>query len=172
MTKAASTPEAGPEGADREAEILFPDGTVEVADPENGKHLEIRVRAFRAREALEAQAAAHPLLAALAELGRDPAADEAGGTGGEPRFGPGGFERVLGEHADIWIDLVARATGRSAEWLERLDAASFDRLGDAVFLANADFFYRRIRNGVAAAVLSRRSSPSSSAPGTAPSSGS
>ena len=125
MTDAAKT-----EG---ELGVLFPDVDVTVRDPDTGEAVALTVREFRFREGLEVQAQARPIIEALAGLvaadGSDIAAVD--------------IDDILGEHADLWLALIGRATGRDPAWLERLDDRGAQDLTDAMWSVHAPFFCRR-----------------------------
>lgn len=128
-----------------ELEVLFPDRALTVRDPDTGAAAALTVREFRFREGLEAQAAAAPLIGALAAL--VPSAPDAPGPG------PAEIDAALGAHADIWLDLAARACGRPAAWLARLADADARAVSEAMWSANGGFFARR----AAAAAAARKS---------------
>ncbi|MCY3878608.1 MAG: hypothetical protein OXF74_05435 [Rhodobacteraceae bacterium] len=131
-TAAAEDPAA--DAAAGDLEILFPDVTVTVTDPDTGLDTEVTVREFRFLEGLEAQAAARPLAAALAgsvgETGAAPSAD--------------GVMLALTDHAGVWIDLLAKACDRDPEWVGRLRDTDGDRLSTAMWDANRSFFTRAV----------------------------
>ena len=139
-------------------DVLFPDAEVTLAGPD-GAARTVTVRAFRAREALQAQGVAAPLVAALAATGVDGGAIE-----------PAAVDAVLADHADAWIELLARASGLEAEELGALPDGQFQDLSDAMWDANGRFFIRRVMAHAAARTPSPASSPDSSGPGTDPSS--
>lgn len=155
------------EGAEKEAgaelELLFPDRDVTVTDPETGKPVALTIREFRFREGLEAQVLARPLLDALAGTFEDGEALDAQAIDG-----------ALAVHADLWLELVALACGRTVDWLAGLSDRDGEALSDAMWSANAGFFTRRVVAEVATRKLEAlgigsrlpRSSTSSSAPDT------
>lgn len=151
-------------GAAAELEVLFPDRALTVRDPDTGAAAALTVREFRFREGLEAQAAAAPLIAALAAL--TPASPDA------PMPSPAEIDAALGAHADIWLDLAARACGRPAAWLARLADADARAVSDAMWSANGGFFVRRVAAAAAARESAAKlyrwlaSSTRSCAPGT------
>ena len=151
-----------------ELAVLFPDREVTVHDPESGEPVTLTVREFRFREGLEATALARPLLAALAAL-------VPGETGGE-EDGPDALaiESALAAHAELWLDLAARACGRDAAWLGRLSDADGRALSEAMWAANGAFFLRRVVAQVAARAKGEGSllrSPVCSTPSSAPATG-
>lgn len=119
--------------AEEELGVLFPDVDITVRDPDTGEAVTLTVREFRFREGLEVQAEARPLIEALAGLvaadGSDIAAVDIDG--------------ILGAHADLWLALVGRATGREPAWLERIDDRGAQDLTDAMWSVHAPFFCRR-----------------------------
>ena len=118
------------------ADVLLPDGTVTVTDPDTGGPTGLVVREFRFAEALRAQAEAQALLADLARI----AIREDAGEG----MTPVALDAVMGRHHDVWLGLCARATDRDAEWLGRLSDADGHRVSIAVWTTNADFFVARV----------------------------
>ena len=154
-----------------ELSVLFPDRDVTVRDPDTGAEVSLTVREFRFREGLEATALARPLLAALAGLvpGRGDDADT-------EEEGPDALaiEGALAAHADLWLELAARASGRDADWLARLSDADGRALSEAMWVANGAFFLRRVvaqvaarAKGEATPLPSTGCSTPSSAPATA-----
>ena len=60
------------------------------------------------------------------------------------------IEATLAAHAPLWLELVARACGRDADWLGRLSDADGRALSEAMWAANGAFFLRRVVVQVAA----------------------
>ena len=144
-----------------DVEILFPDVDVDVRDPDTGESRTVTVRELRFLDGLHAQAEARELIAALADV-----VPGAGDGGGEFPLEP--VMDALAEHAETWLALIARATGRPADWIGRLAEADGDALGAAMWRANRHFFVRRIlrrRKGGASSL------PKSSTPSSAPATG-
>ena len=141
-----------------EVETLFPDVRVDVRDPKAGVTVRLKVREFRFRESLEAQALGRPLLDALATAAEDGELEAAA------------ISSALGNHADVWLELVARATDRDPDWLAGLSDADGEAVSDAMWTVNADFFIRRIAGDLAAKRRAEQPSPSprSSTPSSAP----
>ena len=148
-----------------EAALLFPDQDVTVCDPDTGAPVTLTVREFLFREGLEATAAARPFIADLAETILE----------GDQAKVPDtlAVDAVIGKHADLWLDLTARACGREGAWLARLRDGDARAMRHAMWAANGDFFLRRLvaliqGRGAAAATLFRsiESSMRSSAPDT------
>ena len=148
-----------------EMTALDPDVTVEVRDPDTGAPVALTVREFLFREGLEATAAARPFIADLAETILE---------GDEAKVPDTlAVDAVIGKHADLWLDLTARACGREVAWLARLHDGDARAMRHAMWAANGDYFVRRIvavirgRGAIAASLLhSIESSIRSSAPDT------
>ena len=148
--------DAGPAGAD-DVEILFPDLDVALRDPDTGAEVTLTVREYRFLEGLQAQREARDLIASLAAV-----------------YDGEGFDTdrvmdALTDHADAWIGLVARATGRDPAWIGRLSEPDGDRLSEAMWRANRSFFVRRILARLRPAGESP--SPKSSMPSSGPDTG-
>ena len=77
---------------------------------------------------------------------------------------------MLAAHAEIWIDCIARATGRDAGWLARLSDADGVAVSLAMWQANQGFFGRRLVSALARRHQQdgRSPSPRSSTPSCAP----
>ncbi len=161
--KAAAKAEAPDTAA--ELGILFPDVDIEVRDPDTGRPVTLTVREFRFREGLEAGALARPLIAALVELAPEDA------EAALPDLMA--LDAALGAHADLWLDLVARACGRDAAWLARLGDGDAHALTMAMWGANGGFFMRRVVGAVAARAETARlfRSPASLATSPPPATG-
>lgn len=141
--------------------VLFPDVDVTVRDPDTGEDTPLTVREFRLLEGLRAQAEARDLLAALSECARIPDDDDMGLSVS--------IDAAIGDHPEGWIRLLARATGREADWISRLSDADGHALKDAMWTANGPFFLRRIVDALKAAASAsrfRESLPISSPQGT------
>ena len=140
--------------------VLFPDRDVTVRDPDTGAAVTLTVREFRFREGLEATALARPLMAALAALVPDPADPEA----------PDALavEEALAAHAELWLALAARASGRDAAWIARLSDADGRALSEAMWAANGGFFLRRVVAQVTAQEARPSRSTGCSTPSSAP----
>ncbi len=140
--KAGATPKPGADGeaaaeagagtADDELKVLFPDVEIEVRDPDTGEPVVLTVREFRFREGLEAAALARPLIAALEALVPEDAETALPD--------PAALDAALGAHADLWLELVARACGRDAAWLARLGDGDAHAVTLAMWGANGGFF--------------------------------
>ena len=133
--------------AAEELRLLFPDADVALTDPETGAPVRLTVREFRFREGLEAQALARPLIDALAD-----------GIEGE-LLGADAIADALAEHADLWMELCARASGTTTAWLAGLSDEDGDALSDAMWGANGGFFTRRVVATVAARIRKRTAAP-------------
>ncbi len=165
---ASESTEAAEAGAADELGVLFPDVELTMRDPETGESVALTVREFRFREGLEAQAAARPLIEAFTAL-----VERAGAEGVEDsEIGVAAIDWAIGEHPEIWLELVALATGRTTEWLARLSDRDAQALSGAMWQSNGPFFVRRIVAGVtgkqamAGLFRSLASSTASSAPVT------
>lgn len=51
----------------------------------------------------------------------------------------GAITEAMTEHADIWIECIAQATGRDAEWIGRLSDGDGQALSAAIWSANGFF---------------------------------
>lgn len=151
--------------AEHELAVLFPDRDATVRDPDSGAEVSLTVREFRFREGLEATALARPLIAALVAL--VPESDD-GEHSHEESPDALAIESALATHAALWLELIARACGRDADWLARLGDADGRALSDAMWAANGGFFLRRVLAQVAS--RGRKASPSRSPACSTPSS--
>lgn len=150
--------EAQPDGA-AEAEVLFPDVTIEVRDPDTGEAVSITVREFRFKEGLEIRHVARPIIAGLAEVVQQSEDLELELVDG-----------ILSENADAWLELVAVAADVDAEWIGRLSDSDGDAVTEAMWSANRDFLLRRVVTEVVARRKkeSRSGSPKSSTSSSGP----
>ena len=145
---------------DNDAAILFPDETVEI----DGE--QVTVREFRYLEGLRAAALARPLLAGLREIIET-----------DDDIEPEALDALIGEHTDIWVQLIAMSTGLSAERIGELSDRDGVTLSMAFWRVNGPFFTRRlllasaVASGLSGRSRSRKSSTSSSAPATAATTG-
>ena len=80
----------------------------------------------------------------------------------------GAITEAMTEHADIWIECIAQATGRDAEWIGRLSDGDGQALSAAMWSANRRFFGHRL---IEAVRRRRETGPSPSPPSSMPSSG-
>ena len=55
------------------------------------------------------------------------------------------------DHADVWIECIAQATGRDAEWIGRLSDGDGQALSAAMWNTNGNFFRAPSRRGREAA---------------------
>lgn len=117
-----------------EVRVLFPDVDVTVRDPDTGEAVALTLREFRFLEGLEAQRSAKPLIAALGAL-----AGAEADAGKIPE--PVEIDALIGAHGALWLDLIARACGREAEWLARLGDEDARALSGAMWQANGEFFF-------------------------------
>ena len=137
-------------------DVLFPDREVRVRDPDSGEPVTLTVRELRYLDSLEILVVARPFLARLADA-----------TAGGPDVSLAAVQDALAEHAETWLAILSRATGRDATWLARLSVRDGDALALALWTANADFFCRGVLGEVARRQRSEKSSTNSSGPGTA-----
>ena len=151
--------------AAHELAMLFPDRDVTVRVPDTGAEVSLSVREFRFREGLAATALARPLIAALAALVPESGDGESTHEGGPDALA---IESALATHAALWLELIARACGRDADWLARLGDADGRALSEAMWAANGGFFLRRVVAQVAS--RPRKASPSRSPACSTPSS--
>ncbi len=143
--RAATTAPADPA---EQMKVLFPDVTVEVTDPATGKAVTLTVAEYRFLDGLKAQALGEPLIRDLALLaGR--AATAADEDEGESTAGVdlAALEAVVGRHGELWLDLVALASGRDAAWLAALSDKDAREVTGAMWGANLHFFIRRVVAG-------------------------
>ena len=145
-------------------DVLFPDVTVRVRDPETGDMVDIVVREFRFLEGLKAQVHARPLITAFSD-----AVDR------DELITADSISQALSDHANIWIDLIAHACDRDPDWIASLSDADGDQIADAMWSANGSFLTRRVatematrRNSQESVSESEKSSPSSSGQDTDP----
>ena len=109
---------------------------VALRDPDTGTAMTLAVRAFTARDSVEAAPALRPIIAALADqVPDDPA-------GWMPD--PAAVSAAWGRHRDALLALLARAAGRDAAWLGRLDERAGDALHRAFWRVNGAFVCERI----------------------------
>ena len=149
-------------GDAEDATLLFPDVDVTVRDPDTGEAVLVTVRELRFLEGLRLAAAVRPLIEAIAAL--------VGESGDQERgdLDAGMLAAAIADHADIWIDAIARATGRDAAWIGRLSDHDGQALSAAMWSANTDFFVRRVIEDV---MRRRQASPSPSPTSSMPSCG-
>ncbi|MXY18347.1 MAG: hypothetical protein F4187_03960 [Gemmatimonadetes bacterium] len=143
-----------------ETEVLFPDAKVTVRDPDTDQDVEIEVREFRMLDGMKAQVEARALIAAFADLVM-PGEDGSESTAGTPEY-----DAVIGNHPEEWLALLARSTGRDAEWLGRLDDGDGRELSQALWEVNTPFFVRRILAAVRDGMGTRKMSALVASSGT------
>ena len=155
----AASPRIEPSAAE-DFEVMFPDVDVEVRDPDTGEEVTVTVREFRFLDGLHAQSEARELIASFGV-----AIDE---VKGEVDVDVEVVMDALTEHADVWIGLIARATGRDPDWIARLAEPDGIRLSTAMWKANRSFFVRGVLAHLrpAGASPSPKSSMRSSGPDT------
>lgn len=143
--------------AAEDAGILFPDVDVTVRDPDTGERITLTVREFRFLEGLRLTAQIRPFVEAIGgSMDEDGEADV------------GAISEAMTEHADIWIECIAQAAGRDAEWIARLADRDGQALSAAMWDANKDFFGRRIIEDMRRRAADRSPSPTSSMPSSGP----
>ncbi|HSH28870.1 MAG TPA: DUF6631 family protein [Thiohalobacter sp.] len=141
--------------ADKDAEILFPDQTLEVGGEQ------VTVREFRYLEGARAAVIAAPLIKAMREL-----------ISGDDDISAEALDALIGEHVEIWLQLICMSTGKDPEWIAKLPDEDGMQLSLLFWEVNGPFFTRRLMlaaaTGPEAEGLSRlrRSSTNSSAPAT------
>lgn len=159
--------EQGADDAATGTEDLFPDQEVTVRDPDTGEPVALTLREFRFREGLEATAIARPFITDLAKLASDDARKQGEGEGPDALA----FDGVIAAHPDLWLDLIARACGREADWIARLADRDARLVRLAMWAANGPFFVRRlvelIAEGGATARLFRSIASSTRSPAPA-----
>lgn len=134
-----------------DAEILFPDGTIEI----EGEQIE--VREFRYLEGLKATAIARPIIAGLRDLIK-----------AEGDLELDAIDALIGEHAEAWVQLISMSTGLDPERIQGLSDRDGMALSMAFWNVAYPFFTRRlvlaeaVARGMAEPSRSPSSSPSSS----------
>ena len=88
--------------------------------------------------------------------------------GGSSSLARGTLAVAMTDHADVWMECIARATGRDAEWIARLSDSDGQALSAAMWSVNTDFFGRRVIKDVR---RRRQATPSPSPTSSMPSSG-
>lgn len=124
-------------------EMLSPDRTLEL----EGRA--VTVRAFRFIEGLRATPLARPIVAdlrALAERQDGIAADD--------------ILDLLSRHAEVWLELIALATGESVAWLRERPDEQAIALAMTFWQVNAGFFMTRL------GLMARLAADTGSAPST------
>ena len=153
MKPNGNPPAAGAE----DAAVLFPDVDVAVHDPDTGEAVTLTVREFRFLEGLRLTALIRPLVEAIGDSVQEGDDVDAGV-----------IAEAMTDHADVWVECVARATGRDADWIGRLSDRDGQALSGAMWSANAGFFGRRVIEDVR---RRRQASPSPSPTSSTPSCG-
>ena len=146
------------ESAAEDAAVLFPDVDVTVRDPNNGATVTLTVHEFRFLEGLHLAALIRPLIESIgASVNDDDEVDH------------DTIAAAMTDHADIWLESVARATGRDADWIGRLSDHDGQALSAAMWGVNGTFFGRRVIEAVGRRRQDRPSpSPTSSMPSSGP----
>ncbi|MDE0408355.1 MAG: hypothetical protein OXN81_10895 [Alphaproteobacteria bacterium] len=120
---------------DATAEVLFPDITIPVTDPETGAEVSVTARELRFAESLRMAATIRPFTQALAQV-LDPEALET--------LDPLDVQSAIEDEGDAWIGLVAAVTGRPPEWIAALSSGDGAALSEAVWRTNGPFVARRV----------------------------
>lgn len=149
MSKGPKKKDQGAADGPAEAEILFPDVTLDVRDPDTGEAVPVTVREFRFREGLEIRHIARPIIAGLADVVETSEELELELVDG-----------ILAENAESWLALIAKAADVDPEWLGRLTDSDGDAMAEAMWSANRDFLLRR----VVTEVVARRKASGSGSP--------
>ena len=118
--------DAGSNAGAEEAEVLFSRETVNVG----GEAIE--VHEFTFAEGLTASVLARPIVAALDAASQSEQRD------------PQDFDRIIAEHKEAWLELIALNIGKPREWIERLPDSDGLSLSLAFWGANAGFFMKRL----------------------------
>jgi len=139
-TAAADIPADPLARPDSAAAVLLPDEEIEIADPETGEAIAVKVREYRFLEGLEAQAIGADLIADLARY----AGAEDRPSAGAGDMTPSVMMSVLGRHREAWLALCALSTGRAADWLASLREPDSFRVSSAVWSVNQSFFITRV----------------------------
>lgn len=128
-----------------DAEILFPDETIEVG----GKS--VTVREFRYVEGLKAAAIARPFLAGLRAFISE-----------REEIDPESLDALIGVHSDVWVQLISISTREPIDWLVNLSDEDGLELSMTFWRVNASFFTRRLVMGSVVAMKMRSESPTPS----------
>lgn len=110
-----------------ESAILFPDKTLTIGSEEIVTH------EFKYLEGLKAAAIAQPLLAALSALIRDMS-----------EMGLPELDRVIGDNAEVWTQLLAMSVGKPVEWVAELNDVDGTLLSMTFWEINGPFLLRRV----------------------------
>lgn len=112
---------------EREADILFPDRSITI----NGEA--VTVKEFSYLEGLKAAAIAQPLLADLLLLIQS-----------EDALGLTELDRIIGQNADAWTELLGLSIGQTADWVAGLSDKDGTRLSMMFWEINGPFLVRRV----------------------------
>ena len=110
-----------------ESDLLFPDKTITIGGED------VIVHEFTYLEGLSAAAIAQPLLTDLMAMINQ--CD----TLGTPEI-----DRVIGNNAAIWLQLLAMSIGKPLEWAEKLSDADGTLLSMTFWEMNGPFLLRRV----------------------------
>lgn len=117
--------------ADKDAEILFPDQTLEVGGEQ------VTVREFRFLEGARAAVIARDLLADLGQLVQQ-----------EQDLQPEDIDAIIGQHGEAWAQLLAMSIDRDPEWVANLSDEDGQELSMLFWDVNGPFFVRRLVQAV------------------------
>jgi hypothetical protein len=124
MVQKVIPPKPRPAAAPDELAVLFPDQTLTIGGAR------ITVREFRHLEGLQVLAAARPL---LDDLFAAIESEDAAATPGRA------LTDAIQRHAQLWVELEARACDRDVAWVAGLRQADAARLDTAFWKANGFF---------------------------------
>lgn len=129
--------------AEKDAEILFPERELTINDEK------IIVNEINFTQGLGFGALINPMTKALAELFSDKE---------DPEFED--ITEVFAAHKDVVLQLMAVATGKDIDWIEKLGDADGQALMTVFWVVNSDFFTRRVvAKGMTALLKNQQSLP-------------
>lgn len=127
--QAETPPDADPRPeAEQEAEILFPERRVTVGGET------VTVREFTFLEEMRLAVLAEPLLERLRDLSFD----------GERRLDGSALEKAFVEHEAVFVELLAAAVDKPAEWVRGLPREGGAALMNTFWSVNHAFFTERM----------------------------
>lgn len=112
---------------DKDAEILFPDQTLEVGGEQ------VTVREFRYAEGLQAAVIGKPIMTTLRRL-----------IQGDDEIDAEAIDDLIAEHADTWMQLISLSTGKGVEWISKLGNDDGMLLSMVFWEVNGPFFMKRL----------------------------
>jgi hypothetical protein len=113
--------------AQEEAEILFPDADIVIGGET------ITVREFGFIEAMKVEPIAWPIIEALADIGTDWESVD--------------FRQVMvvfADNTEAFVQLIAASTGKSREWVTKLNDRDGSAIANTFWRVNQGFFVRRL----------------------------